>query len=255
MFSKRQLKLIRSLAQKKHRDELGLFVAEGPKVVGDLLPHFECAFLGMTAEFAGQHPSLRADEVAVLSPSDLERASFLQAPRQVIAVFRQPATVATESLFHFPEQELCLALDTIQDPGNLGTIIRLADWFGIRHVFCSPETADVFSPKVIQATMGAVARVQVHYLSLVELTRRLDAEVPVYGTFLEGKNIHSVSLGQRGLLVMGNEGNGISPEMERLVTEKLFIPSYPEGRETSESLNVAMATAVVCSEFRRQAHR
>ena len=143
-------------------------------------------------------------------------------------------------------------MDDIQDPGNLGTIIRLADWFGIEHIFCSPNTVDVFNPKAIQATMGGIARVKVHYIALSELIHVL-GNVPVYGTFLDGKNMYEQPLSKNGIIVMGNEGNGIGTEVEKLVNRKLYIPNYPQERETSESLNVAIATAIVCAEFRRQA--
>ncbi len=253
MLSKRQLKTIRALAKKKHRDETGLFVAEGPKVVKDLAPFFKCVFLGMTAGFARQHPELCAEETAELTQAELEHASFLQAPRDVIAIFRQPQAGSAD-LGQWPEKELCMALDTIQDPGNLGTIVRIADWFGIRHVFCSPCTVDAFSPKVVQATMGALSRVSLHYVSLPDFIRTLKHDVPVYGTFLRGANIYTEPLEQRGLLVMGNEGNGISPEVESCVNHRLFIPSFPSGQLTSESLNVAVATAIATAEFRRRTH-
>ena len=254
MLSHRQLKWIRSLAQKKYRDESGCFVAEGPKVVGDLLPYFDCVFLGRTADCTLDVTTFSVGETAMLTGTELERASFLKTPREVIAVFRQPATDATD-LAALPGRELCLALDTVQDPGNLGTIVRLADWFGIRHIFCSPSTSDVFAPKVVQATMGALARVRLHYGPLTDLMRRLDADVPVYGTFLDGDDLYAAPLEQRGLLVMGNEGNGISPEVEACVRQRLYIPNYPLGVPTSESLNVAIATAVACAEFRRRANK
>jgi TrmH family RNA methyltransferase len=152
-------------------------------------------------------------------------------------------------------KELCLALDDVQDPGNLGTIIRVADWFGIRHIFCSIGTTDAFSPKTIQATMGAISRVQIHYVDLYSFlhhTRIESSSTPIYGTFLEGKNIYRESLSPNGVIIMGNEGNGISSKIEEMVTNKLFIPNYPEGCATSESLNVAIATAITCAEFRRR---
>ncbi|WP_349939365.1 RNA methyltransferase, partial [Bacteroides cellulosilyticus] len=145
-----------------------------------------------------------------------------------------------------------LALDDVQDPGNLGTIIRLADWFGIEHIFCSPNTVDVYNPKTVQATMGGIARVKLHYTSLPDLIQSLK-DIPVYGTFLDGENMYTQKLSSNGLIVMGNEGNGIGKEVEQLINRKLYIPNYPAERETSESLNVAIATAVVCAEFRRQA--
>ncbi len=251
MLSHRQLKTIRSLALKKHRDEARLFVAEGAKAVGELMPYFRCAFLGMTPGFAREHPDYAADEQAELTQAELERASFLKQPKDVIAVFRQPDPPADDPATLLRDG-LCLALDTVQDPGNLGTIIRLADWFGIRDIFCSPSTADAFAPKAVQATMGALARVRLHYAPLPALIRSLPADVPVYGTFLRGESIFTADLSPHGLVVMGNEGNGISAEVEALVGRPLLIPGYPPGFAACESLNVATAAAIVCAEFRRR---
>ena len=142
--------------------------------------------------------------------------------------------------------------DGIQDPGNLGTIIRIADWFGINHIFCSTQTADAFSPKTIQATMGAISRVKVHYTNLVELINDLPKGTPVYGTLLDGNNIYEQELENKGLLIMGNEGNGLTPEIREKLNARLYIPSYPKDSETSESLNVGVATAILCAEFRRR---
>lgn len=194
------------------------------------------------------HPLVQADEKDIANLEDLQRASLLKTPQDVIAVFEQRNEATNTSVI---ERELCLALDDVQDPGNFGTIIRIADWFGIEHIFCSLGTADVYNPKVVQATMGALARVHVHYLSLTELIEGLK-EVPVYGTFLDGTNIYKQSLSETGLIVMGNEGNGISAEVRKLINRKLYIPNFPAGRSTSESLNVAVATAITCAEFRRR---
>ncbi|MCQ2208297.1 MAG: RNA methyltransferase [Paludibacteraceae bacterium] len=143
-------------------------------------------------------------------------------------------------------------LDRVQDPGNLGTIIRIADWFGIRNIVCSNDTVDVFNPKTVQATMGALARVKVHYADLVPFLKSLPNDFPVFGTFLEGDNIYQMDLPQKAVIIMGNEGNGISKEVGQLVNKKLFIPSFPPNEPTSESLNVAVATAITCAEFRRR---
>ena len=247
-ISKNKIKYIRSLEQKKTRREEGVFVAEGPKLTGDLLGHFHCRYLAATAEWMNAHPLVEADEKDMATPEDLQRASLLKTPQDVIAVFEQRNEVTDTCVI---ERELCLALDDVQDPGNLGTIIRIADWFGIEHIFCSLGTADVYNPKVVQATMGALARVHVHYLSLTELIESLN-EVPVYGTFLDGTNIYRQSLSETGLIVMGNEGNGISSDVRKLINRKLYIPNFPAGRSTSESLNVAVATAITCAEFRRR---
>ena len=156
-----------------------------------------------------------------------------------MAIFEQPVYESDSKVI---SKSLCLALDNIQDPGNLGTIIRLADWFGIEDIFCSTGTVDVFNPKTVQATMGAIARVKVHYCDLPKLISSLKG-IPVYGTFLDGNIIYSETLSANGLIVMGNEGNGISREVEALINRRLYIPNYPQERETSESLNVAIATA------------
>lgn len=230
MISKNQIKYLRSLELKKFRDQYGVFVAEGPKVVNDLKGHFEL--------------------VELLEGEDADRVSFLDTPQHVFAVFRKAEEIPIPS----PQKELMLALDDVQNPGNLGTIIRLADWFGITHILCSRGCADVYNPKVVQATMGALARVEVHEVDLSETICALQAEAnfPVYGTFLDGDNIYDTSLNPNGLIVMGNEGHGISADVASLVNHRLLIPNYPQGRETSESLNVAIATAIVCSEFRRR---
>ena len=247
-ISKNKIKYIRSLEQKKTRREESVFVAEGPKLTGDLLGRFHCRYLAATTEWMNAHPLVQADEKDIANLEDLQRASLLKTPQDVIAVFEQRNEATDTSVI---EHELCLALDDVQDPGNLGTIIRIADWFGIEHIFCSLGTADVYNPKVVQATMGALARVHVHYLSLTELIESLK-EVPVYGTFLDGTNIYKQSLSETGLIVMGNEGNGISAEVRKLINRKLYIPNFPAGRSTSESLNVAVATAITCAEFRRR---
>lgn len=249
LLSKNKIKYIRSLELKKIRKEERVFLAEGPKLVGDLLGHFPCRFLAATADWLNKHPSVPADEIAEVTVDELSRASLLKTPQQVLAVFDQPEYMFDATII---SRSLCLALDDIQDPGNLGTIIRLADWFGIEHLFCSPNTVDVYNPKAVQATMGGIARVKVHYTPLPELIRSLN-NIPVYGTFLDGKNMYEQPLSSHGLIVMGNEGNGIGKEVEKLINRKLYIPNYPQERETSESLNVAIATAVVCAEFRRQA--
>ncbi len=259
-LSKNKIKYIQSLDTKKIRKEEKVFLAEGPKLVGDLLGHFPCKLLVATPEWLAANPAVNrpdkwasllftpSTEVVEVSQDDLSRASLLKTPQQVLAVFEQPEyTVNPGVMAH----SLCLALDDVQDPGNLGTIIRLADWFGIEHLFCSTNTVDVYNPKAVQATMGGIARVKVHYTSLPDLIRSVD-NIPVYGTFLDGENMYEQPLSAHGLIVMGNEGKGISAEVEALINRKLYIPNYPQSRETSESLNVAIATAVVCAEFRRQ---
>ena len=173
-----------------------------------------------------------------------------QTPQGILTVLEQPVYDLTQ-LLEQPDP-LFLMLENLQDPGNLGTIIRIADWFGIEHIFCSPDTADLYNPKTVQATMGAMARVCVHYLSLTDLLRTANADIPVYGTFLDGNDMYGTELSPNGLIVMGNEGKGISRDVASLINRKLYIPNYPPERNTSESLNVAVATAIVCAEFRRR---
>ena len=248
-LSKNQLKYIRSLELKKKRKTEKAFLAEGPKLLEELKGHFHCKLVVATHAWLAKQQSIQADEVVEVTEEELARASLLKTPQEVLAVFEQANDVVDKSVI---EHSLCLALDGIQDPGNLGTTVRLADWFGIEHIFCSCDTADIYNPKAIQATMGGIARVNLHYTSLTELIQSL-GEVPVYGTFLDGKNMYEQPLSANGLIVMGNEGNGVSTEVKALINKRLFIPNYPAGSETSESLNVAIATAIVCAEFRRQA--
>ncbi|MBR3858798.1 MAG: RNA methyltransferase [Bacteroidaceae bacterium] len=252
MLSKAKIKLIQSLDQKKKRLEEHLFVAEGPKVVGDLLPYFTCSLIVGKSSWLTANPAIRASEIIEATSEELRKASFLKAPQEVLALFQLPTYSVHQDI---TSKELCLALDDIQDPGNLGTIIRVADWFGIHHIFCSRNTADAYSPKAVQASMGAIARVKTHYVDLpkhLHTIRKENPQIPLYGTFLEGTNIYHETLSSHGIIIMGNEGNGISRAVQENITHKLFIPNYPTGTPTSESLNVAIATAITCSEFRRR---
>ena len=240
MLSKNQIKLIKSLETKKNRKREGLFVAEGPKVVGDLLR-------------AGYTPhsifsTVSRPDAELITDDELRRISFLQHPQEVLGVFHIPTSSQTSDIIH-QTSTLSLALDGVQDPGNVGTIIRIADWFGITQIYCSPDTADVYNPKVVQATMGSLAHVNITYCDLVPLLSK--ADVPIYGTLLDGQDIYQQPLSENGIIVMGNEGNGISPEVRQLVTNKLLIPNFNKNSETAESLNVAIATAITLSEFRR----
>ena len=230
-------------------------MAEGPKIVGDLLnAGFEPTYLAVVecSDFASRLKNfdLNGVQIDFVTADDLRKVSSLEAPQQVLAVLKQPVWQLDSNI---ASKELCLALDEVQNPGNLGTIIRLAAWFGIEHLFCSKGCADVYNSKTVQATMGGLAHVKVHYVDLVEMIGNLPDGTPVYGTFLDGENLYGKQLEQRGLIVMGNEGRGVSKDVENLVTEKLFIPNYPAERESTESLNVAIATAIVCAEFRRRA--
>ena len=281
--SKANIKLVRSLQQKKFRDERGLFVAEGRKCVEELAKAFEQVMLFVEGENA--------------TAQEIEQMSSLRTPQGMIGVFRKAGetlpnpplkgggetvgAIAPQATYRGGERPtndlreeisamarrgdrtsmgLIVALDGVQDPGNLGTIIRTCDWFGVRRLVCSHDTADCYNPKVVQATMGALARVQVEYVDLVswlEEIKNLNSQpstLPVYGTLLNGRNLYedgAIADRQQGVIIMGNEGNGISEAVRQHITHPLLIPPYPADAETSESLNVAIATAITLAEFRR----
>lgn len=249
MITKNQIKLIQSLARKKVRDEESLFVAEGIKTIRDILPYFDAQFVVCIEDYAQELRPLTKSEIVIATKQEIEKASLLQASQGAIAVLKKSSKIFDVADL---KGKLTVALDTVQDPGNLGTIIRLCDWFGVENIICSHETADVWNPKVVQATMGAIARVNVHYVDLQITLAELKKSMPIYGTFLEGKTIYDVELSNEGIVVMGNEGNGISDAVKQFVSDKLFIPNFPLGRATSESLNVSTATAITLSEFRRR---
>ena len=240
-ISKTQIKLVKSLQLKKYRDETGLFVAEGEKCVEELRKGFELVHLYREGENATR--------------LEIGQLSGLRTPQGVIGVFKK--SEHSDYSEYSENSDLLLVLDGIQDPGNLGTIIRSCDWFGVRTILCSPDTADCYNPKVVQATMGALARVQVHYLDLPSFLK--DTNLPIFGTLLDGRDMYEElkregvnELKSKAIIVMGNEGNGISQAVRPFITHPLRIPSYPKDAETSESLNVAIATAIVLAEFRRQ---
>ena len=264
-ITKAQVKMVRSLQQKKFRDELGFFVAEGEKCIAELRKHFELVHLFREGENA--------------THTEIEQMSSLRTPQGVIGVFKKSNSASDLTVLAVQQRSgltgeagLFLALDSIQDPGNLGTIIRTCDWFGVHDIFCSLDTADCYNPKVVQATMGALARVQLHYVNLPQwLTsiRQQSPDISIFGTLLEGRDMYELLTAQRSnsatvqqrsgltaefgpsLIIMGNEGNGISPQVRSLITHPIRIPSYPADAETSESLNVSIATAIVLAEFRR----
>ena len=236
-ISKAQIKLIRSLQLKKFRDELGLFVAEGDKCIEELCKGFELVNLYREGENA--------------TATEIEQMSGLRTPQGSIAVFRKQREMSIVNC------QLTIVLDGIQDPGNLGTIIRTCDWFGVKQIICSPDTADCYNPKVVQATMGALSRVKLIYTDLVPFLQAEKSKgTHIFGTLLDGQNMYkekniNCQLSTINYIVMGNEGNGISEEVRTYITHPIRIPCYPEGAETSESLNVAIATAIVLAEFRR----
>lgn len=255
MITKSQITHIKSLKEKNNRTQLSLFVAEGEKMFEEI-----CGSTFFIKQLFFVKDSVSNDsmqkinallkknkcEVFEVSPSEMERITNLKTATPILMSVEIPT-----HHFNYCEGRLILALDNVQDPGNLGTIIRIADWFGIEDVLCSPSSADVFNPKVVQATMGAITRVRVHYRPLKETLQMINA--PIYGTFLDGENLYDKNLSMKsGVIVMGNEGSGISSEISSMVTDRLFIPPYPIGVPTSESLNVAVATSIICSEFRRK---
>lgn len=253
MLSKNKIKLIQSLSRKKNRDETQLFLIEGNKMVEEALrSDFTIETLICTSEFRVIHPGIpdRVNELIVTDSELIQKASLLQNPQDSLALIRMPEKNALSADL---KRELILALDFIQDPGNLGTILRIADWFGIKTLVCSENTVDIYNPKVIQASMGAIFRVKFRYTNLEEY---FDAarknEIPVYGTFLEGNSIYTEKLTRNGILVLGNEGNGISLPVSKFVSNKLLIPSFSSEINKPESLNVAIAAAVCCSEFKRR---
>ena len=291
MVTKADFQLVRSLADKHSRTQHGLFVAEGDKLVGEIIAnpewHIERLFvaegskviselnssfapnaterahiaeqmqglrsarnrslLGANEDF--EHERNTAVACEICSPKEMERLSALKSAPRSLALVRLPK----RKPFVPSAEELIIALDEVQDPGNLGTIIRTADWYGIRRIVCSPTTADCFAPKVVQATMGALLRVEVHYCDLHEWLGIVRTKgIPTYATTLDGKDIHTAPLSRGGVIIMGNEGKGVSPAVQTMVEHKLFIPPYPADRHGSESLNVAIATAITCENFRNK---
>ncbi len=240
MVSKNQIKLITSLQQKKFRQTHKLFIAEGAKVIQELLQsNFVLEHLFVTETI---FETIGASKKTPISDTDLRKISCLSTPNNCLALFEIPDQKPRD------DKGLVVALDDIRDPGNLGTIIRLCDWFGIEQIVCSEQTVDVYNPKVVQATMGSISRVAVSYMDLEKYLKR--ANIPIFGTFMDGKNVYKENFSQEGILILGNEANGISEKLEKLVTNKLAIPRFGNLQQT-ESLNVATATAIFLSEFKR----
>jgi TrmH family RNA methyltransferase len=253
-ISKGKIKLITSLKQKKAREEHKLFVIEGEKIVSELIKSgFEIIYILALPIWIKNYESQLRDikcEVFEINDNDLQRISSLKTPNQVLAVIKQPENILNIANLR---QKITLFLDDIQDPGNLGTIIRVADWFGIENIICSDKTVDVFNPKVVQSTMGALLRVKVFYLKATlffdEITRY---NIPVYGAYLNGKNIYTTDLSQEAIIVMGNESNGINKELLSYITQAITIPSGSMAGSGTESLNVSVATSIICAEFTRK---
>lgn len=243
MVAKSELKLIKSLQQKKYRKQHGLFVVEGKKVVQELLEAGCSPFkIFATAELL---EVLGFGNTTVVSAKELQQISALKNPNGVLGVFYQ--VVPTPVV----DSDWVLVLDDIQDPGNLGTIIRLADWFGIQDIVCGLHTVDCYNPKVLQATMGSIARVQITYLDVSEFLAETD--LPIYGAFMQGETLYNTALPKKGILILGNEGSGISNTVSELCDTRISIPQY--GVQTTESLNVATAAAILLSEIRSAGKR
>ncbi|MEC4004648.1 RNA methyltransferase [Flavobacterium sp. SUN052] len=240
MVSKNQIKLITSLQQKKYRQSHQLFIAEGVKVIQELLQsNFVLEHLYVTENI---FEAIDTSKKTPIQESDLKKITCLATPNNCLALFKIPKAKTTNN------KGLKVALDDVRDPGNLGTIIRLCDWYGVEELVCSEQTVDVYNPKVVQATMGSISRVNVTYLNLERYIQ--ETNLPVFGTFMDGKNVYKENLPQEGILVLGNEANGISKNLENLISNKLAIPRFGNLQQT-ESLNVATATAIFLSEFKR----
>ncbi|GLU42508.1 RNA methyltransferase [Allomuricauda sp. NBRC 101325] len=238
MVTKNQIKLVVSLKQKKYRSQHGLFVVEGEKVVRELLNEGVRPYLILVDEPANVNKFQGSE---LVDSKMLKQMSSLTQPNGVLGVFY------LEKVSDSSKVDWVVALDAVRDPGNLGTIIRLCDWFGIKQLVCSLDTVDCYNPKVLQATMGSIARVQIDYVDLVDYLKK--SEKPVYGAFMDGKSVYREEIPQSGILIMGNEANGISDEVNQMVTKRISIPQF--GEATTESLNVATATAILLNEIRR----
>lgn len=249
MISKAQIQFIQSLQQKKYRQLHRLFIAEGTKIANELLafPH-RLHTVYASADWIHQHSQkLEAIKVIEVNEQSLKKISLLASPNEVVCIVKMEAVEFNLSQL---TSEFCLALHEVQDPGNLGTIIRLADWFGIETILCSEGTVDAYNPKVIQSTMGSFLRCKVHYCDLkqcLEFTNQ--NQLPSYAAVLDGTSVYKTKLQENGLLIMGNESKGISEELLKLIKNKISIPSF--SKMNSDSLNVSIATAILCSELRR----
>ena len=238
LVSKSQIKLITSLQQIKYRNKFELFVAEGPKVINELI----AAKLQIHSLYTTVNGLFKSEKAQIITEKEIEKISFLKNANNSVAVFKIPNKTI------LAEDGLTVVLDSIRDPGNLGTIIRLCDWFNVTNLVCSKDTVDCFNPKVVQATMGSIARVNVVYTTIDDYL--IDSEDPIYVGVMDGENIYKEKLPEKGIIVLGNEANGISEEILKLATHKIAIPQFGEKKET-ESLNVATATAILLSEFKR----
>ena len=254
MLSKNKIKFIKSLDNKKSRDESGQFIIEGDKIVSEFINAGRNINLLVAQtkwiETLPEQALQNIEDIIDVENNELKKISSLRTPHNVLAIVNK-----TEFLINWNEilQDLTLVLETIQDPGNLGTIIRTAAWFGIGNIICSPDSVDVFNQKVIQASMGAILRVKVHYTNLFDFMNRIsESNFPVYGACLDGKPVYDCDLSANGIILLGNESAGISSSLKKYITQKIRIPFFSDTTEGIDSLNVSMAAAIICSEFRRK---
>jgi TrmH family RNA methyltransferase len=259
MLSKAQIKLIRSLKYKKFRDKYGLFVVEGEKVTKELLTTaarennkflIHSLFASTGWLYHNMNTLAGNDNVFEITDQDLKKISFLSTPNEALALVKIPEFKLDPD---FLLSELTLVIDTVQDPGNLGTIVRIAHWYGIPDIICSPNSVDFYNPKTIQSTMGSFLSVRIFYTDLKPFIKYFyhETELPIYGTFLSGANIYTQQLEPVGLIILGNESQGISDEIKPYIRTRLNIPAFSSGNKP-DSLNIAQATAIICSEFRRR---
>jgi len=249
MLTKNQIKLYASLQQKKYRNENKLFVAEGKKIVNEAIEsNFKIHSIITTSEWCKNNFEKTNIEIVETSQNEINKISSLATPTEVLAIIEIPEI---EFIDLEIENNLTIILDNINDPGNLGTIIRLADWFGIQNIICSQNSVDQFNSKVVQASMGSIFRTKIHYTNLLELLKKFSQkkDFNIYGTFLEGENIYNQKLNNQAFIIFGSESHGISENLKPFIFNKLNIPSYNSSK--TESLNISIATAIVCSEFRK----
>jgi TrmH family RNA methyltransferase len=252
MLSKNAIKYIHSLTIKKYRGIHGKFIAEGPKLVSELAESNLLIYeLYASEDWLKLNSSIisKVSSVKSISVEELSKISSLSTPNQVLAVVDIPER---EFEINIVNDSMVIILDDIRDPGNLGTIIRIADWFGLRHIVCSSNSVDTYNSKTVQASMGSIGRVNVYYSNLAEIMLKVPAVVPVYGAYLEGNPIYKETFAKNGLLVIGNEANGISNEIAKFITKKISIPAGDQSEVHAESLNASIATAIICSEMNRQ---
>lgn len=252
MLSKNTIKYIKSLSSKKFRALHGKFIVEGPKIVTDISQStLKICEIFATKPWLDENKKIEENikPITCITEEQLSKISMLTTPNQVLAIVEIPD-------LHFDpaiaQQSIVITLDDIRDPGNLGTIIRIADWFGYKNVLCSETSVDAFNPKCVQASMGSIARVKVYYEDIEKILKLCPAKTQVYGAFLHGKNIFNEQLANNGFLIIGNEANGITSEIAKLVKTRLFIPSGNNSDLHAESLNASVATAIICSEFFRR---